>query len=579
MHKLFTFIFILICASVSVFGQIQNPKVRWKFKTQGTIRGTAVTMGDRIFFGSSDGHIYALDKSTGNQIWKFKTEGAVSATPSVTSSHLIFTSRDNNVYALNPTSGQLLWKFQMQPLIDAYWTWEYFTATPVVSGNVVYVGSGDSYLYALSTNQGKQLWKFKTNGRITAAPLVKGNTIYQPSNDGVVYVLNTDSGKLQWKFDTEGASLDSRKFGYDRTCIFAQPLLSDSLLVIASRDGKTYGVDIYSHKEKWRFTYGPTWAMATSLQDKTVYVGWSTNDHLCALDVNTGKEKWKFVAKGVVYTKPLILSKEVIAGSSDEHVYAVNKKTGEKVWEYKTDAPVFSSPIIDSNVIYFGCDDGNMYALEEGAKPIKVVYAPVPGRFDFTVDSKIAPYLKTRGFTQLDSAGLVKFVNNRINDAAPSVIVMGYDQFPSNLIGDNPESGPIRKYLEAGGKILWFGNIPNYFSFDSNGKFTINLDVPNKLLGVEYIRIEESGNYHSTSTQEGMNYGMSTWFTSTYANITDKDIVPLAYDEHHRVSAWIKKFNSRPGSGFVSCRMWAWDAPLRDDHLELIYKLAMYQLE
>lgn len=572
-------VFVLLCTSNSIFGQIQNPKVRWTFKAEGTIRGTATTDAHRIYFGSADGYFYALNKSTGDLTWKYQTQGAIAATPVVAGSAVIFTSRDNFVYALNSNTGQLIWKFQMQPILDAYTEWEYFTSTPVVTENKLLIGSGDGNLYALTLAQGKQLWKYKTNGRIRATPLVAGTTIYQPSDDGVVYVINANDGKLQWKFETEGATLDSRKFGYDRTCIFAQPQLKDSVLVIASRDGKTYGVDIFSHEAKWKFTYGSTWAMSLASEGETAYVGWSTNNHFCALDIKTGKEKWKFVANSVVYTTPLILEKDVIIGSGDENVYALDKKSGLKKWEYKLPRPVFSSAIFDSNTLYFGCDDGNMYALEEGQKPYKAVYYPVPGRFDFTVDPKITPYLKSKGFEQLDSARLTKFLTDRVRDQSPSVVVLAYDYIPENVVGSNPEKGLFRQYLESGGRVIWFGNIPNPFVFDEKGTPSISLTVATKLLGVEFTHIEESGNYYSKTTTAGLKLGLPSWFTATYANVSAQGITPLAMDEYNRVSAWMKKFNPRPGSGFISCRTWGWHTPIHDWDLEMIYKLAIHELE
>lgn len=579
MKRLLVTFLLLGSFCISISSPIENPKIRWKFQTQGSIRGAAVVQGDQIYFGSADGYFYALNKTSGNLLWKFQTQGAIAGAPAIQESMVIFASRDNFIYALNPKTGQLVWKFQMQPILDVYTEWEYFTSAPVIKNDKVYVGSGDSNLYALSLSTGKLIWKYKTSGRIRATPLIINKTIYQPSNDGVVYVLNEDDGKLLWKFDTEGASFDSRKFGYDRNCIFAQPQLKDSVLVIASRDGKTYGVDIFSHEAKWKFTYGSTWAMSAAMEDNVVYIGWSTNDHLSALDIKSGKEKWKFVAKGVVYTAPLVLENSIIVGSGDENVYALDKKTGQKKWEYKLDAPVFSSVVTDSEILYFGCDDGYLYALEEGAKPYKAVYYPVPGKYDFTVDPKITPYLKSKGFEHLDSARLTKFLTDRIRDQSPSVVVMAFDYIPDNLIGENPEQGIFRKYLESGGRVLWFGNVPNPYSFDEKGNLSISATTANKLLGVEFAHIEEGGNYYSKTTTEGLNLGLPLWLTCTYGNISSKGITPLAYDEYNRVSAWMKKFNPRPGSGFISIRTWGWHAPIHDRDLELIHQIALHELK
>jgi eukaryotic-like serine/threonine-protein kinase len=577
-------LFFISCYVTPAAGEgtgILNPKVKWKFKTQGAIRSTPTVNGQVVYFGSGDGFLYALNKGDGSELWKFPTSGSITSAAAMANSLAIISSNDNWVYAVNTANGQLVWKYQMQPLLSAYWEWEYFSATPVVANNKVYVGSGDGNLYVLSL-QGKLLWKFKTNGRIRASSLITGGKIYLPSNDGHIYVLDENDGKLLWKFQTDGATLDARKFGYDRTCIFASPLLKDSLLVVASRDGKVYGVNVFTQKEKWRFTYGSTWAMSTSLEGDVVFVGWSTNNLVCALDLKTGKEKWKYKSGSVNYTKPLVVGSEVIFGSGDEKLYCLDKNSGQKKWEYKTKGQVFSSAQFDFNTIFFGSDDGYLYALEEGTKPIKAVYFPVAGNkyySNFVVEPAITPYLKEKGFQQLDSATLLKFLNDRIRDSASSVVVFAFDFIPTTMVGENPSQGLIRKYLDAGGKIIWFGNTPNLYSFDAKGTPKMDESVASRMLDVNFVRVEESGNYHSKSTQTGLNWGLPSWLTITYATVDEKTVTPLAYDEFNRVSAWLKKFNSRPGSGFVSCRTWAWDTKIRDSDLDLIYQLAMHELE
>jgi len=562
---------------------ILNPKVKWKFKTQGPVRGSSVVDAEKIYFGSADGNLYAVNKYSGGLAWKFQTQGAISCAPGLSESLVIISSNDNFVYALSIKTGQLAWKFQMQPLVPSYWEWDYYTASPVVADGKIYIGSGDGNLYVLSSGQGKLLWKYKTNGRIRASPLVKSGRVYLPSNDGVVNVLTAAEGKLLWQFETEGAKLDSRKFGWDRNSIYATPVLQDSILVIASRDGKTYAVNINTHKEKWSFTYGPTWAMSAAAEGGVVFVGWSDNSLLSAIDLQTGKEKWKFQSGSLVYTRPFLTAQEIFIGSADEMIYCINKVTGEKKWEYKTGGGVYSSPIVDENTVFVGSDDGFLYAIEEGAKPLKTVYHPFPKNKMmegiFTVDKKITPYLKEHGFEQLDSAKLYHFLSDRIRDKKPSVIVFAYDFIPSNIVGENPEQGIVRKYLESGGKILWFGNTPNLYKFDERGKPTMDITIPSRMLGVEFIRIEESGNYYSKATQTGLNWGLPAWLTITYATVDATSVTPLAYDEYNRVSAWLKKYNPRPGSGFISCRTWGWYAPIHDEDLSLIYKLAMHELE
>jgi outer membrane protein assembly factor BamB len=559
---------------------ILNPRSKWKFKTQGPIRGSSAVDDVNIYFGSGDGHLYAVNKNNGELVWKFKSESSISSTPALAGNLVLVSSSNNSLYAIDRTTGKQVWKYQMQPSVPSYWEWDYYTASPVVDGGRVYIGSGDSHLYALSLD-GKLVWKYKTNGRIRTAAIIKDGRVFQPSNDGTVYVLSAQDGKLVWKFETDGSKYDSRKFGWDRNSIYAAPVLQDSLLIVASRDGKTYAVNTITHKKKWDFTYGPTWAMSAEVEHNVAYIGWSDNSFLSAIDVQTGKEKWKFQSGSLVYTKPVLTGNDVYFGSADENLYCLQKTNGEKQWSYKTGGCVYSSPIVDSKTVFVGSDDGFFYAVEEGTKPHKAVYHPVPRdpRFEgFTIDKKITPYLKDRGFEQLDSAKLFRFLESRINDGAPSVIVFAYDQIPSNIVGAEPEKGMIRRYLEKGGKIIWPGSPPNLFSFDK-GKPRLDETTAERMLGIDISRPEESGNYYSQATQTGLNWGLPSWLTVTYSTVEPKGVTPLAFDEYDRISAWLKKFNERPGSGFVSCRTWGWYANVHDEDLKLLYDLAVYGLE
>jgi len=62
--------------------RILNPKVKWKFKTQGPIRGSSVAGQENIYFGSADGYLYSVRKKDGELTWKFQTSGSITSTPS-----------------------------------------------------------------------------------------------------------------------------------------------------------------------------------------------------------------------------------------------------------------------------------------------------------------------------------------------------------------------------------------------------------------------------------------------------------------------------------------------------------------
>src|SRR5437870_5089821 len=57
----------------------KKPALLWSFKTGGPVRSSPVIAGGKVFIGSDDFKIYALDFASGKKLWEFKTGAAVHA--------------------------------------------------------------------------------------------------------------------------------------------------------------------------------------------------------------------------------------------------------------------------------------------------------------------------------------------------------------------------------------------------------------------------------------------------------------------------------------------------------------------
>ena len=62
-------------------------------------------VGEKIFVGSYDFHMYALSAVKGNILWKYKTNDIIKCTPSVTTSFLIF-GKIIFIIDINPVENQ-----------------------------------------------------------------------------------------------------------------------------------------------------------------------------------------------------------------------------------------------------------------------------------------------------------------------------------------------------------------------------------------------------------------------------------------------------------------------------------------
>jgi outer membrane protein assembly factor BamB len=558
-----------------------NLQVKWKFKTDGAVRSTVSVSGGMLFFGSADTYVYAIDKS-GKQKWKFKTGGAVHSSPVFNQNTLFITSRDHYLYAVDAGTGKLKWKYQLgDALLPHNWGWEYFLSSPVISANLVYAGGADGFIYALDIINGQLKWKYKTEGRVRCTPAIKNDVLYCGSYDCSMYALDKNSGQLKWKFETDGVQLNSDSSGWDRISIDSRPALADSLLVFGSRDGNVYALNAGTGKLKWRFSYGPTWAISSpAIADNTVFIGWSDNFLFCAIDLQTGKEKWNYKAGYYVYSSPLIIGKEVFVGAHDGNLYCFDRQTGRKNWQYRTEGGILSSPVYDGVTIYVGSDDGFLYAFEKTGKPpvIKAVFAPRdPVYQSWLVDQRLAGYLYINGFEMLDSSKLSQFMENRITDQKPSVIVFAPYLLPQKLVSQEDQNTTlIRRYMENGGRAVWLGNIPNLFQYDTAGNF-LGEDprIAKKILGIDFDITHDGGWYYSQSTSEGRKWGLPDWYVGSYSIKQQPGIIPLAINEYGRPTAWIKKFGDKGGM-FIQARIWPQDKGLKDSHLELVKQLAEF---
>jgi outer membrane protein assembly factor BamB len=533
--------------------------IRWKFKTDGAIRGNVLLTPDLALVGSADGCLYALNRNTAKLHWKFKTGGSITSTPLVVDGQVFISSRDQVLYAIDLKSGAGRWRFGMKDLLPHNWGWEYFQSTPVYHDGNIIIGSGDGNLYALNSEDGTVQWSFQTKGRIRSTPVVYGDEILVTGFDGFLHGIDAATGTPRWSFATEGTKLKAEDFGWDRLSIDATPVIEKDMAIFGSRDGYLYCLDLKTHVLKWKQTYGPTWCIASALvHDNRVFVGWSDNFLFSAFDLDTGKELWHHTCGNNIYSSAVIAGKNVLVGSADNTLYAFDYKTGETAWSFKTQSSIYASPVVDGDQVYVGSDDGILYALEGGAAASArkaIVYTNDRDNPYLRGDEKITAYLKSHGIESADSAALRKFMQARVGDDAPGVVVVNHSSVPPNVWKNDSLPSAFRNFMEQGGTVIWLGAAPNVVQFDAKGNYLGEFpEIPSHMLDFDFDLVHDSGEYTCWATESGKRYGMPDHWIGNYSvNPAGVDLV-LAYNEYNRATCWIKKI----GKGrFIQARTWS----------------------
>jgi outer membrane protein assembly factor BamB len=318
-----------------------GPTVRWKFKTGGFVGSSPAIDKGRVFFGSQNQDVYAVNATTGAQDWNFETQKIVFSSPAVANGIVYVGSHDGNLYALNESSGKERWRFKTAGEVES---------SPAVGRNLVYVGSDDGKVYALDSATGFERWRFETGQPVFSSPAVAGRAVYVGSRDDNIYALDARSGKKLWRFTTGDE-------------VWSSPAVANGIVYVGSNDHNIYALDAATGQEQWRFTTRAGVSSSPAVANGTVYVG-SFDHGVYAVDARTGKRKWRFQTLDTVFSSPTVDNGVVYVGSHDHNLYALDERTGRMRWRFETGKLVGSSPAVFGGVVYVGSDDGFLYAVE-----------------------------------------------------------------------------------------------------------------------------------------------------------------------------------------------------------------------
>src|SRR5438045_240119 len=136
----------------------------WKFNADAPIRSTAVCNSSTVFFGTSKGTFYALDKINGSIKWQFNTGFSIASSPALLDNNVFFSDNKQSLYSLNATTGKLNWKIDFNKSLSYDWGFDYYYSSPTIIDNKILIGSKDGFVYDLNATNGKIIWKFKTEG-------------------------------------------------------------------------------------------------------------------------------------------------------------------------------------------------------------------------------------------------------------------------------------------------------------------------------------------------------------------------------------------------------------------------------
>lgn len=338
---------------------LNERKFNWLYHTEAGIASTPVVVDGCIYFLSRDGFFYALEQATGKRLWRFATGGEARfatiggyylptdmgpvpepwdfylSSPLVHNGKVYFGSSDHHLYALDALSGELVWSFDAGDSIHS---------SPVYANNKIFFGTWGTRLYAVNADTGLEAWHFQGGTDaygimqgMTAAPAVDDTAVYIGARDGFVYALQQTDGTSLWRYNAAG------------TWVLSTAAVDEKNIYVGTSDtGLFLALDKKTGAEKYRADTR-LWTYTTPLlvQNRYAFVGTMAGE-LYGFDKNSGKQLWYYqTPEGRADINDIV--DEKTGKLRGEKIFAADKQTQAGVEEVKALGSFVASPIWANN--------------------------------------------------------------------------------------------------------------------------------------------------------------------------------------------------------------------------------------
>ncbi|WP_254809158.1 PQQ-binding-like beta-propeller repeat protein [Natronosalvus amylolyticus] len=311
--------------------------------------------------------------------WVFETGDRVVAGAAVSDGVAYIGSFDGHFYAIDIETGEEVWSTDL--------TYGFFAGTATIVDDLVVVNDGASSLYALNRHTGEKVWDTKRIAfHAVGSPTIIENKIYTHTEDGYLTTITLDSGKVSNEISLAPTGAETTAF-------------SEKLLYTIGRPYTITAVDVVSGEKKWTADTGRV-MKGLAITDELVLTGSQKPKAVHAVSKANGEIRWECEVETPVYSSVSVssqsffvctktnITKGNLAGEiewtidragrrsnpslTDKHVFtgttegmgAYDRDSSEEMWFYETDNAVDSPPTIVNETLIFGAKNGNVYALE-----------------------------------------------------------------------------------------------------------------------------------------------------------------------------------------------------------------------
>ncbi len=205
---------------------------QWHVSAQDLILAAPVYADGVVYFGTSDGQVYAVEAETGAEKpgWPFRAREAIWASPLVAGGRVYVPSMDHSLYCLEAATGQVVWEFKANGS---------FAAQPILADGILYIGAFDGRLYAIHADSGQAVegFAFQADNWIWSEALLADGRLYVTALDGRLYALDPATGAVLPPYP-----YDSKEATGQRDLLRAAPVQAGDRILVVTRSGRVIAV-------------------------------------------------------------------------------------------------------------------------------------------------------------------------------------------------------------------------------------------------------------------------------------------------------------------------------------------------
>jgi outer membrane protein assembly factor BamB len=282
--------------------QLDSGTPRWEVSLGGGLSGPSV-IGAIVYATDGNGIVQAVDATTGSRRWQSTSQVVGATSASFGDNRVYLGTSDGALVALDARDGTQLWRTRVSASGD-------IVNSPAFSNGIVFAGTAVDGFYALDAANGAVRWRFDTGQDVTGTAVATDTAVYIGSGTeartGHLWALDPATGGVLWKVDDP----------------ISTPAIADGIGYSVSGIGIVTARDLTTGIERWRIQLsGPV--RAPALSQGILYLQADGHHQIFAIDAATGGELWHFDLDSSNVCCTAVAKGSVFVGTNNGTVYAI----------------------------------------------------------------------------------------------------------------------------------------------------------------------------------------------------------------------------------------------------------------